>query len=196
VITDVGFAALRRAATLVHSVPALRARLVHAGRVVVDVAPPGTPVPEAARGVTPCGFRRAVARAWADHRAGHRFELCDLPTGAEPAVQLGVPPCGHSFPGEIHCVPSNGRYLYVFATTFPTERCRQRADHHLCDVEVPGLWGVGLRADPATETTLVYAELDADRRHRSEARTLDVLESIAADIAVRQLLDDLALTAR
>lgn len=204
VISEPGFAALRRAATLAHAVPTLRVRLRHDGRLLVDVAPQGAPVPVAGEAsvaappggphaVTPCGFRAAVGRAWARHRAGERLAFGNLPVGIEPSVEIGVPPCGATFPGDIHRVPLPGRYLYVFATTYPIDRCRARADHHLSDIEAPrGSWGVGLRHDEATEVTLAYAELDAAHRAASEDRVLDLLEALLADLAVRQLLDDLS----
>jgi hypothetical protein len=194
VISEAGFAALRRAATLVHAVPTLRVRLRSVGAVMIDVAADGTPpAPDALRTVTPCAFRNAVARAWDQHRVGERVALFGLPVGVEPAVELGVPPCGQSFPGEIHCVPLTGRYLYVFATTFPIERCRERADHHLADISPPdGLWAMGLRHDEATDVNLAFAELAVERREASERATVDLLEALLADIAVRQLLDELS----
>jgi hypothetical protein len=86
-----------------------------------------------------------------------------------------------------------GRCLYVFATTFPIERCRARADHHLASASPPdGVWAMGLRHDEATSVNLAFAELAADHRETSERATLDLLEALLADIAVRQLLDELS----
>jgi hypothetical protein len=38
----------------------------------------------------------------------------------------------------------------------------------------------------------VYAEVDAEHRERSEGVAVDLLQGLMADIAVRQLLDELS----
>lgn len=195
-ISESGFVALRRAATLVHAVPAMRARLRVGDQVVVDVARDGAPRPPGARAVTPCGFRTAVANAWRCHRSGERLALRGVPVDVEPSVDLGIPPGGRTFPGDVHRVPLAGRLVYVFASTFGLEGCRARVDHHLCDVAPPpGSSAVRLRHDDATDVTLLYAEIDAERRARSEPLVVDALQSLMADIAVRQLLDELSTAA-
>lgn len=180
--------ALRLAATLAHTVPAIRVRLRHEGRVVVDVAQPGTPIPAGtARAVTPCGFRTAVAGAWERHRSGEPVSLLGLP--ADPSVELGVPPCGRSFPAGIHRVAMPGRQLYVVGASLPNEVCRAETTAYTDPLVAPaGMWGLGLREDTATEVTVIYAELDAHHLG-NEPAVLDVLEGLVARLAVRRLLD-------
>ncbi len=95
-LTDGGLAALRRAAVMAHTVGAITLRLTAAGERIVDVVPhaengpcrPPNHMPSAipARVVDPCGFRMAVARAWADHLAGREIGL----VGLEHTEDLGI----------------------------------------------------------------------------------------------------------
>jgi hypothetical protein len=52
-----------------------------------------------------------VARAWQRHREGERLALCGVPVDVEPAIDVGVPPCGKVFPGDVYRVPLTGRHL-------------------------------------------------------------------------------------
>ena len=115
-ISPSGFAALRVAATLVHTVPGLRARLRDGDRVRAEVARADGPDPVLdAAGVTrlsPCGFRKAVVEASLLHQAGRSLALLDL--ASDPAIDIGVPPDGRSWPGGIYRVPLEQRWLYAF----------------------------------------------------------------------------------
>ena len=193
-ITEDGFVALRVAATLAHSLPGVRIRLRHEGEILVDVAADGTPrFPGARLAVTPCGFRHAVVRAWEQAQAGGQLALLDLPAHTDPAIDLGLPPCGHTFPGGIHRVATGGRDVYAFATTSTLAAAQDEIERHAAEIAPPlGVRGIGLRRDEGTDICLVYAEVDHERRVLAEPGVVGLLEELVARVTVRALLDDLA----
>ena len=192
-ITEDGFVALRIAATLTHSLPGVRLRLRHDGEVLLDVAAEGTSLDPGARlAVTPCGFRTAVIRAWDQARAGRRLTFLDLPPHTDPAIDLGVPPCGHTFPGGIHRVATVGRDVYAFATTSARAAAQDEIERHAAEIASPlGVRGIGLRHDEGTDICLVYAEVDHDRRVLAEPGVVGLLEDLLARVTVRGLIDEL-----
>jgi len=92
VLTDDDLTALRRAAALAHTVGAITLRLRAggpAGPVAATVVPRTLERHEmfehpAGAVLDPCGFRMAVARAWADHRSGRRVGFAAPPGKAGP----------------------------------------------------------------------------------------------------------------
>jgi hypothetical protein len=86
-------ATLRRAAAMAHTVGAIGLRLSAGATTIADVVPPaGSPVArwlDPGPRIDPCGFRVAVAHAWADHRAGRKVGLAGW-DGHEPDDRLPV----------------------------------------------------------------------------------------------------------
>jgi len=197
-MTDEALTALRIAATLAHTIPLVRVRVRDLDRVLVDVAPHGTPLPiDAIVSATPCGFRSAVIDAWARTQAGQRLALLDLPPDGDPSIEIGLPPCGRTFAGGIHRVSLEGRYLYAFASAIPIDEARAEMTELAADHDQPiGMTGLGLRHDELTDVCVVFAEVE--RRHvaESEAPVIELLQSALAKFSVRLLLTELSDAAR
>ena len=80
VLDEVDLVALRRAAVMAHAVAGLTIRLRSGRRTLATVARlpgagPASPGHPAGRLIDACGFRMAVAAAWADHRNGRRVAV-------------------------------------------------------------------------------------------------------------------------
>ncbi|HEY4376622.1 MAG TPA: hypothetical protein VGM93_05670 [Acidimicrobiales bacterium] len=187
--TTAAWAALRQAATLVHSVPSVAVRVRDGERVIADVRRhPGDPQFHAAH-MNPCEFRAWVAEAWAADRAAPA-ELVTIDGVVDVAVDVGLPVCGATLAGGLYRVPILERELYVVTTTADIDVAgEEAAEIAERSVDIPGVWGIGLRNDPATEICLAYCEVD--RRHHDIAgpRVVDLLEELVARVAVRQLID-------
>jgi hypothetical protein len=87
--------ALRRAAALAHSVGGITLRVVSGGELLVTVVPPAErPMPPTATGtvVDACTFRRAVAAAWADQRAGSPVAVVSADPGSVDLRWSVAPP--------------------------------------------------------------------------------------------------------
>ena len=116
-LTDGGLAALRRAAAMAHTVGAISLRVTAGGPRIVDVVPdPDRPPGRSSRTIDPCGFRMAVARAWADHAAGREIGLIGLerPDDLDIAWSV-VPPGRHLGFGSVRA-PCAGRMVWAFAS--------------------------------------------------------------------------------
>jgi hypothetical protein len=193
-ISDQGFAALRVAATLVHTVPGLRARLRDHHGVRATVARP--PVDRAVGDgigpvhLSPCAFRKAVIEAALLHDAGHALALLDL--DADPAVDIGVPPDGRSWPGGIYRVPLEQRWLYAFATTLDAETCHE-VGRPLVDASgpLPEIEALGMRGDAETGVTVLYAETATSSTPVDELRVRALLEELLACFTTEELVRDL-----
>lgn len=194
-LSDAGFEALRVGATLAHTVPWLRLRLRAGAKVVVDVAPIAGPDPDDGRQrVSPCAFRRAVIEAWQRQLRGERLTLLHL--AFDPAIDVGVPPGGVTFPGGIHRVPLPGRQLYVAATTLPFEACHDEVTEFAGVLpEPPGASALGLRGDEETGVCLMHVELCEAHVDEGEAMVVELLQALRARVAVRELIAGLEATA-
>ncbi len=195
-IDDRGLAALRVAATLVHAVPRLRARIRHGAQVLVDVRPSplvGADQTDEPLRLTPCAFRGAVAQAWRQHEAGHRLSFLGLPAGVVPAIDVGTPPGGTARPGGLYRVPLEDRWLWAFATTLdaPAAFNAGRTVVERCPAG-PDVRALGLRPDRGTGVTIVYAETVADPASAVEGALVEVLESLLARYATVELLGSIA----
>lgn len=200
-ISAAGFGALRVAATLAHTVPGLRVRLRDAHRVRAVVARP--PVGEDATGtvgasgagatvdgvprLSPCGFRKAVVEAALLHQAGRSLALLDLAT--DPAVDIGVPADGRSWPGGIYRVPLEGRWLYAFATTLDATSCHD-VGRPIVDAAgtVSQLDALGMRGDAETGVTVLYAESSTTLTPVDELRVRTLLEELLACFTAEELV--------
>lgn len=195
-ISGPGFAALRVAATLVHTVPGLRARLRDDRGVRATV---GRPAPDAGAeadaepgvaALSPCGFRKAVIEASSQVRAGRAVALLDL--DADPAIDIGVPADGRSWPGGIYRVPLEQRWLYAFATTLDPETCHE-VGRPLVDASgrLPELEALGIRGDTDTGVTVLYAEAASSSSPVGELRVRALLEELLARFTAEELVRDL-----
>ena len=193
-ISDHGFAALRVAATLVHTVPGLRVRLRDDHGVRATVArPPLDPADGDDTGLThlsPCGFRKAVVEASLLHQAGRALALLDL--DADPAIDIGVPPDGRSWPGGIYRVPLEQRWLYAFATTLDAETCHE-IGRPIVDGSgpLPEIEALGMRGDAETGVTVLYAEAASSSTPVDELRIRALLEDLLACFSAEELIGDL-----
>ena len=196
-ISGPGFAALRVAATLVHTVPGLRARLRDDRGVRATVArrapdaPAGSASVAGAVDLSPCGFRTAVIEAAAHLRAGRALALLDL--DQDPAIDIGVPADGRSWPGGIYRVPLEQRWLYAFATTLDPETCHE-IGRPVVDASgpLPALEALGIRGDTDTGVTVLYAEAASTSTPVEELRTRALLEELLARFATEELIRDVA----
>lgn len=194
-ISVAGFAALRVAATLTHTVPDLRVRLRDGDRVRAVVArpAPGDAAPADRDGVahlSPCGFRKAVVEASLLARSGRSLALLDLV--ADPAIDIGVPADGRSWPGGIYRVPLEQRWLYAFATTLDAEVCAEVGRPVVDDAgPLPELEALGMRGDTDTGVTVLYAEAASALTPVDELRVRSLLESLLARFSAEELIRDL-----
>ena len=192
-ISTSGFAALRVASTLVHTVPGLRARLrdrTDVRAVVGRFADEDAPLPEGVPRLSPCAFRKAVIEASLLHEGGRSLALLDLAT--DPAIDIGVPSDGRSWPGGIYRVPLEQRWLYAFATTLDADVC------HLVGRSVveaagplPELDALGMRGDTDTGVTVLYAESTTTLTPLDELRVRALLEDLLACFTAEELVRDL-----
>ena len=193
-ISGPGFAALRVASTLAHIVPGLRVRLRDGDEVRAVVA--RSRPDDAAEGrdpvahLSPCGFRKAVVEASLLHRSGRSLALLDLER--DPAIDIGVPADGRSWPGGIYRVPLEQRWLYAFATTLEAEACHE-VGRPVVDAAgpLPEIEALGMRGDPDTGVTVLYAETATSLTPLDELRVRTLLEELLACFTAEELVRDL-----
>jgi hypothetical protein len=191
-VTPTGLAALRRSATLAHSLPQVALRLRGGGRTLLDVCRPHGAPPEG-RWIPPCAFRAAIGEAHARSGSGARFGCLGLPCGVDPAVDVGVAGTTVLHPGGIVGCDVAEQRVVAFATLLVEARARALVDARLGAIPpcgprcLPGgVRRVGIRHDPVTEVSLVYVvgvagvpvELD-----------VDLATELASACAVEELLD-------
>lgn len=172
-------AAMRMAATLAHVLPSVRVRVRDRRATLLEVSHPANASGPA---IGACAFRRAVACAHEQAKAGVRLGFMGLPDGDEPEIDIGVRPGDAALPGGVYRVTVGDQTLHGFATTLPVRQCREVLE---------GLPDMGhvvrLHHDAATEVTFVHtvtANVDApaDAAHLALA-----LEALIADEVVREL---------
>jgi hypothetical protein len=186
-VTPLGIANLRLAATLVHAVPGLRARLRCADRPVADVGPP-TDADEDADDlvhITPCAFRAAVGEVHRNPGAG------DLPSlGFDPAIDIGLPPGGRVLPGGLYRVPCGARWLHAFVLCGPAGHYSPLVAGVLAERPAPPpAGGLGLRSDGLLDTTLCFFETDgaSDPGGGRDRRTTELLGALLARFTAEQV---------
>jgi len=209
-LDDEAFGALRRAATLAHAVPPMRVRVLHEGRVLLDVARghhpeaadldrPPTRDGDGTLRLPPCAFRVAVGRAHQMRGVGRPLGLLGVPDGVLPQIDVGLPTGGEAWPGGIYQVLEGRRWLYLFATTLSVERCRAVMEGGVLDgaravhPATTGAVRIAFHGDEATEVTLVHTHLPlgADAPHHSRTRAL--LGDLLAACATEELMDHLGV---
>jgi hypothetical protein len=195
-VTPTGLAALRRSATLAHSLPQVALRLRGDGRTLIDVCrPPGAP--EGGRWIPPCAFRAAIGEAHARSGSGSRFGCLGLPCGVDPAVDVGVAGTTVLHPGGIIGCDVAEERVVVFATLLDEARTRALVHERVLASELPpdgprclpgGVRRVGIRHDPVTEVSLVYV---VGVPGVPVGLDLEVATELASACAVEELLDAL-----
>lgn len=203
-IDDEAFDALRRAATLCHAVPAMRLRVRHGGTTLLEVSREhghDLPTGDGTLQLPPCAFRVAVGRAHQLREDGRRMSFLGLGEGDAPNVEVGLPCGGEAWPGGIYQVLEGRRFLYLFATTLPLERCREvLADGDVEHVAVahPSMeraTRVGFHADEATGVTLVHTDVALGASEAAHLATRRLLERLVATCATEELLRELGVPA-
>ena len=140
--------------------------------------------------LSPCGFRKAVIEASLLHQAGRSLALLDL--ASDPAIDIGVPPDGRSWPGGIYRVPLEQRWLYAFATTLDAEACHAVGRPVVDGAgSLPELDALGMRGDPDTGVTVLYAESASTLTPVDELRVRVLLEDLLACFTAEELVRDL-----
>ncbi len=209
VLGDDQLCTLRRAAAMAHTTGAIGLRLSSGGTTILDVIPlhtdDGVPVDpwraERAPGlrIDPCGFRLAVAKAWADHTGGCGVGLVGLESGeawTSPGRSVRRASCSGSAPSAPFARPGwCGR----------SPRCSRRAPCRRCWPRSPrpatrrsSAIGDGLAAqlihDDQLEATVVHIEVDptVDSPAVSTARVLDeVVRRMVAAVGAAEVVEAL-----
>jgi hypothetical protein len=195
-------ATLRRAAAMAHTVGMIGVRLSAGATTIADVVPPaGSPLArrlDPGPRIDPCGFRVAVANAWADHRAGRKVGLAGW-DGHEQGVRLSVTwavdaPGTLLGLGAVRALCAT-QAVWAFASLLPPDRLSALlADATATDEPSPPL-GEELAAkliyDELLDVTVVHIEVDPPTR--SIVRTLDeVLRRMLAVVGAAEVVDAVA----
>jgi hypothetical protein len=203
--------ALRRAAAMAHTTGAIGLRLSAGGVTLADVVPhddnPGVLLdrwraePEPGLRIDPCGFRLAVANAWADHAAGCRVGLVGLDAGEALDVAWTVGPPGRLLGfGAVRTLCAT-RMVWAF----PSLLAPSALSAVLADVAADGdppsatiLDGLAAQLihDELLEATVVHVEVDpiscAGPPPSSTARVLDeVLRRMVAAVGAAEVVEAL-----
>lgn len=192
-LTTAGLAALRRAAVMAHTVGTISLRLTAGDDPIVHVRPEpgrhGCP----GRVVDPCGFRMAVARAWADHEMGREIGLVGLgPTDALDIAWSVAPPGQDLGFGAVRAACA-GRVVWAFASVLdPRELSGVLADleRDTDDIVSPATDGIAARLvhDDLLGATVVHVEADPP----VSTRVLDeVLRRMVAVVGAAELVGEL-----
>ena len=167
-LTDVGLAALRRAAVMAHTV-GIDLAAPHGGRRADRRGPARSDRPrpsQRARTIDPCGFRMAVARAWADHEMGREIGLIGLGPTDELDIEWSVAAPGprprpRRRPGRLRRAPSCGRSRRSSTPpSCPTSWPSMDGDHD--DIVAGRCDGIAARLvhDELLGATVVHVEAD------------------------------------
>jgi hypothetical protein len=209
VLDHAELATLRRAAAMAHTVGTIGLRLRAGGTTIADVVPPtGAPLErwlEPGTRVDPCGFRIAVANAWADHRAGRKVGLVgwDGTDGHELGERLTVtwavdPPGKLLGLGAVRATCAT-QAVWAFASLLPPDTLGAVLEEVGAGDAAPTTpFGDELAAklicDDLLDVTVVYIEADhAIPRTRSIVQTLDeVLRRMVAAVGAAEVVDAVA----
>jgi hypothetical protein len=173
VLGDDQLCTLRRAAAMAHTTGAIGLRLSSGGTTIADVIPfhDGVPVDpwraERAPGlrIDPCGFRLAVAKAWADHTGGCGVGLVGLHSGEALDVTWTVGPPGKLLGfGAVRTLCAS-RMVWAFASLLaPTTLSTVLAEVAAASDAPSSVIGDGLAAqlihDDQLEATVVHIDVD------------------------------------
>jgi hypothetical protein len=197
--------ALRVAATLAHTLPDMGARVRVGRRVLLDVrpAPPEGAATVSTRSIssststvtlgpkilTTCAFRCSVAHAYHRELAGERLAFLGLPAGCEPSIDIATPRGGTVRPGGIYRVPHGDRWMWGMATTLESREAYEAGLDLVEDVlPIDGLEVLGLRPDPGTGVTVLYADTAAAPDTPAEAALIDLLVALLGRWTAHELI--------
>ncbi len=194
-LTTAGMAALRRAAAMAHTVGGITLRLSVAGEHLVEVRPDPAARPCPSHRVTdPCGFRMAVARAWADFEAGREIGLIGLGPDDELDIDWAIAPPGQDLGFGAVRAGCADRVVWAFASILDTpalgEVVAELGDgfDDLSSGAVDGL-SARLVRDDLLGATVVHVEAGPT----GPLRVLDeVLRRMVAVVGTAELLEALA----
>lgn len=173
-LSDRSLGALRCAAAVVTAVPTVRVTVVGGERTILQVAKPpfeGMEGPVMAA----CRFHGAVARAYAQHGAGHRLGLRGLGEGIEPSVHYGVRGGELATGPGLLRIDCGGRWLHLVAIA----ACGPDIDELLTERVAVGDFTVEVagHVDAELGTTIAHVATDAGDDVRSFA-AFDALISV------------------
>jgi hypothetical protein len=207
VLGDDQLCTLRRAAAMAHTTGAIGLRLSSGGTTIADVIPlhDGVPVDpwraERAPGlrIDPCGFRLAVAKAWADHTGGCEVGLVGLDSREALDVTWTVGPPGKLLGfGAVRTLCAS-RMVWAFASLLaPTALSTVLAEVAAASDAPSSAIGDGLAArlihDDQLEATVVHIEVDptVDSPAVSTTRVLDeVVRRMVAAVGAAEVVETL-----
>ncbi|MET0145067.1 MAG: hypothetical protein ABW328_09820 [Ilumatobacteraceae bacterium] len=187
---------------MAHTVGAITLRVTAGTDRIVDVVPLAEngpcgalnrmPSTISARIVDPCGFRVAVARAWADHSAGREIGLIGLEHADDLSITWSVAAPGrHIGFGSVRA-PCAGRMVWAFASVLdPDEITDVMGDLEDRSDGTNALASDGLTArlvhDELLDATVVHIE--ADPPGSSTMRVLDeVLRRMVAAVGTAEVI--------
>jgi hypothetical protein len=194
-LTTAGMAALRRAAVMAHTVGGITLRLSAGGTHLVEVRPdPGVGPPSPHRVTDPCGFRMAVARAWADFELGREIGLIGVGPADELDIDWSVAPPGRPLGfGAVRACCAD-RTVWAFASVLDTPTLSSvmgTLEDGPDDVVARVVDGLAARLvrDDVLGATVVHVESPAG----SPTRVLDeVLRRMVAVVGTAELLEMVA----
>ena len=209
ILGDDQLCTLRRAAAMAHTTGAVGLRLSSGGATIADVIPidnDRVPVDlwrtdrDPSLRIDPCGFRLAVARAWADHLSGCRVGIVGLDAGAALDVAWTVGPPGRLLGfGAVRTLCAT-RMVWAFASLLPpsalsTVLAEVAADGDTTSSVLRDGLAAQLIHDDLLEATVIHVEVDpaADSRAVSTARVLDeVVRRMVAAVGAAEVIESLA----
>ena len=212
VLDDDQLCGLRRAAAMAHTTGAVGLRLSSGGVTIADVVPldngPGIHIDRwraettTSLRIDPCGFRLAVAKAWADHSAGCRVRLVGLEAGEPLEVTWTVGPPGRLLGfGAVRTLCAT-RMVSAFASLLAPSALSTVLTEVAAGDAPSSRTRDGLAAqlihDDLLEATVIHVEADSEAitapPASSVARRLDeVLRRMVAAVGAAEILEALAL---
>jgi hypothetical protein len=189
-ISDRTLSGLRCTAATLAALPAVRARIRHGERTLLEVRrstgdEDAAAVPDDHPVLPPCAFHRAVASAHRLRRMGERLGFRGLPAGCEPSIDWGVGRGDVARDGALVRVTADGAWLHVAAVAVDVETCRRAVAGD--DGGPPGL---GYHGDDELEVTLLHLTTPIGD-HVASAEVIDALHGALSRVAVAELLDRL-----
>lgn len=186
-LSERGLVDLRRAATLAHRYPTLRARVGQNGETLLEVTGHPDPAPTGAVRTSPCAFRSAVVSAWSQHRSGRRMRLLDLTE--DPQIEIRTVAGGAILPGDVVRTPLIDKHSYLLTTTVDFDTCSE--DRRPCFERVsslPQVSAIGWFRDPETEISVIHVDVGPELGEHDEEPLVDALQDLAACLLTTELL--------
>ncbi|HRW36168.1 MAG: hypothetical protein KDB04_05205 [Acidimicrobiales bacterium] len=121
--------------------------------------------------------------------AGEQLALLGLPAGADPTIDLTVPPTGAARVGGRYRVPVEGRWWWAFASTLELGRAHALGrDLAATWPDLPAGDQLRLRWDPLTQVTVAYVETSAPPGSSGERCVVELLDALLARWTVDELV--------